>query len=195
MATSAGDAKARVKVDMTKALNSLATIEKGEHMSEAEIARLEAQLARIEVEQVSLLLELKASKGDVHSLHAQAKKDREDMVKDYQGSLELIFAYGYGCCAFKNNICRDWPEIPDGMPDSACPLPLEFFVNPRCPSILAAVEAKDTYVDQGRAVEDLEGVLSLRNMAFFHMLASAILGNSASGAIWPLIHIYFICNL
>ena len=157
MTTSAGDAKARVKVDMTKALNSLAAIEKGGHRSEAEIARLEAQLARIEAERASLLLELKASKGEVYSLHAQAKEDREDMVKDYQGSLELIFAYGYGCCAFKNNICRDWQEIPNGMPDSACPLPLEFFVNPRCSSALAAVEAKDTYVDQGMAVEDSEG--------------------------------------
>ena len=33
------------------------------------------------------------------------------------------------------------------------------------------------------------------NRAFFHMLVSAFLGKFSSGAIWPLIHIYFICNL
>ena len=91
------------------------------------------------------------------SLHARAGKDREDMVKDYQGSLKLIFAYGYECCMFKNNICRDRPEIPDGMPDSANPLPLEFFINPRCSLTPTAVEAKDAEADQGGAVEDSEG--------------------------------------
>ena len=79
------------------------------------------------------------------------------MVKDYQGSLELIFAYSYGCCAFKNNICGDRPEILDGMPDSANPFPLEFFVNLRCPSGPAAVEAKGAEVDQGGVVEDSKG--------------------------------------
>ena len=34
-----------------------------------------------------------------------------------------------------------------------------------------------------------------RNRAFFHMLALTFLGDSVSGAFWPLIHIYFICNL
>ena len=53
----------------------------------------------------------------------EADKDGEDMVKDSQGSLELIFSYSFGCCVFKNNICGDRPEIPDGMPDSTNPLP------------------------------------------------------------------------
>ena len=68
------------------------------------------------------------------------------MVEFYQGSLELIFAYGYRCCAFKNNICEDRLDVPDGMPDSSNPLPLEFFDNPRCPLALAAVEAIDVEV-------------------------------------------------
>ena len=126
VATSAGDSKARVEVDLTKALNSLTVVEEGEH-------RLEAKISRLEVKQVSLLLELEASKGGVSSLHARANKDKEDMVKDCQGSLELIFAYGYGCCAFKNNIYGDQPEIPDGMPNSTNPLPPKKFVNLRCP--------------------------------------------------------------
>ena len=87
------------------------------------------------------------SKGEVSSLHARASEDRKDMVKDYQGSLELIFVYDYGRCAFKNNFYRDQPEISDGMPNSANPFPSEFFVNPRCPLALAAIEAKDAKVD------------------------------------------------
>ena len=138
------------------------------------------------------------SKGEVSSLHARADKDREDMVKDYQGSLELIFAYGYGCCVFKNTICGDRLEILDGMPYSANLLPPEFFFNPRCPPSPTTFEAKHAEEDQGGAVQDSKGgggVLLPRNRAFFHMLASTILENFASGFVFPLLHIYFICNL
>ena len=111
MVASARDAKARAEVDLTTTLNSLAVVEEGGCRSAAELTRLEAERA-------SLLLELEASKSDVSSLHARADKDREDMVKDYQGSPELIFSYGYGCCTFKNNICGDRPNIPNDMPNS-----------------------------------------------------------------------------
>ena len=167
MATSAGDAQARVEIDLTKGLNSLATAEEGRPSLEGVIARLEADLAHIEAERPPLLLELKASKGEVSSLHARAKKDRKDMVKDYQGSLEVIFANGYGCCVFKNNICRDQSEIPDGMPNSTNLLPLEHFVNPRCPPALTAIEVKDAEVDQGGAVEDSEGGCCLQGIELF----------------------------
>ena len=157
MATSVRDDKAKVEVDLTKALNYLAVAEEGRHKSKAEIARLKAELARVEAKRALLLLELEVSKGEVSSLHARADKDREDMVKDFQGSLELIFTYDYGCCAFKSNICGDRPYIPDGMPDSANLPPLEFFINPRCPPTPGVVMAKDAVVDQGGAVEDSEG--------------------------------------
>ena len=70
VATSAGDAKAWVEVDLSKALNSLAAMEEGGHRSEAEIARLETELARAEAERMSLLLELEAFKDEAFSLHA-----------------------------------------------------------------------------------------------------------------------------
>ena len=98
-------------------------MEEGGHRSEAEITHLEADFACVEAERTSLLLELEASKREVSSLHARASKDKEDMVEDYQGSLDLIFAYGYGCCAFKNNIYGDRPNILNGMSDSSNPLP------------------------------------------------------------------------
>ena len=48
MATSVGDAKARVEVDLTKALYSLLVVEEGR--SEAKIVCLETELARVEAE-------------------------------------------------------------------------------------------------------------------------------------------------
>ena len=146
IAAAAGEAKFKVEVDLTKALNSLAIAEEGGCRLEAEITRLEAKFTYVEVERESLMLELEASKSEVSSLHARESKDMEDLVEDYHGSLNLIFAYGYGCCAFKNNICRDRPYIPDGMPDSSNQLPPEFFDNPRCPPILPADKAIDAEV-------------------------------------------------
>ena len=124
MAVVVGDAKARADDDMSRALDALA-------VREEDRCRLEAEVAHLAVEQTSFLLELKASKDEVSSLHSQANKDKEAMEEDYQKILELIFSYGYGCCAFKHNIYGDQPGIPEGMPDSADPLPPEFLVNLR----------------------------------------------------------------
>ena len=123
IATAAGDTKVRVEVVLTKALNSLEAAKKGRSRSEVEITHLEVEFARVEAERESLLLELEASKCEVSSLHARESKDREDMGEDYHGSLDLIFAYDYRCCAFKNNICGDRPDILDSMLDSSNPLP------------------------------------------------------------------------
>ena len=70
MAASSGDAKARVEVDLTTTLNSLAVLEEGRHRSEAKVTRLEVELARLEIERAPLLLELEESKGEVSSLHS-----------------------------------------------------------------------------------------------------------------------------
>ena len=67
------------------------------------------------------------------SLQSQAGKDKAAIEENYQKALELIFAYGYGCCMFKHNICGDQPEVLNGMPDFFDPLPPEFFANLSCP--------------------------------------------------------------
>ena len=90
------------------------------------------------------------------------------MEKDYQKAVELIFAYGYECCMFKHNICSDQPEVPDGMPDSSDPLPLEFFMNLRCPPIPAATEAMTIEADRSEAAgreEELERSSPVRDFA------------------------------
>ena len=78
------------------------------------------------------------------------------MEEDFQKALELIFAYSYECCMFKHNICGDQPEVLGGMPDSSGPLPLEFFVDPRCPSAPATIEAIVAEVDQSKVAKEPE---------------------------------------
>ena len=147
--TAAGDAKARVEDDLARVLNTLEAAKEDEHKSEAKITHLA-------VERTSLLLELETSKDKVSSLHSQAVKDKESMEEDYQKALHLIFACGYECCAFKHGNYGDQPEIPDGMPNSANPLPPQFFVNPRCPTTPTVVEVKVVEIDMGEAVKDPE---------------------------------------
>ena len=55
IAAIAGDAKARVEVDLTKALNSLAAVKEGGCRLEAEITLLEVEFAHVEAEQESLV--------------------------------------------------------------------------------------------------------------------------------------------
>ena len=101
-------------------------------VAEEDGSGLEAEIAHLKVERTSLLLDLEASMDEVSTLHSQAGKDKEAMVEDYQKALEQIFAYGYGCCAFKHGIGGDQPRISDGMPHSADPLPPKFFANLGC---------------------------------------------------------------
>ena len=94
------------------------------------------------------------------SLHSKVGKDKEAMVEDYQNALEQIFAYGYGCCVFKHGIRGDQPRILDGMPDSADPLPQEFFANLGCLSASKPIEAKATEVHPVETAKDpMEGAV------------------------------------
>ena len=111
VASAAGQARARVEEDLARVQEALAVAEEGRCKAKAETARLE-------VERTSLLLELEETKDEVSSLHSQASRDKEAMEEEYQKALEVIFAYGYRCCVFKHNICGDYPEVPNGIPDS-----------------------------------------------------------------------------
>ena len=123
MATS--KAKVRVEDNLAWVRDALAAEEDGHG--------LEVEVARLTVERTSLLLDLEASRDETFSLHSHTGKDKEAMVEDYQKALEKIYPYDYKYCVFKHGICGDRPRIPDDMPDSANPLPLEFFANLGCP--------------------------------------------------------------
>ena len=66
------------------------------------------------------------------------------MEEDYQKALEVIFAYDYGCCTFKDNICGDQPEVLEGIPNSSDQLQPEFFVSPKCPLVPTATDDTTT---------------------------------------------------
>ena len=87
-AVATSEAKGRAKDDLTKARDALAA-------AEEDGRKLEAEVTRLVVDQTSLLLELKAFKDEVSSLHSHVGKDKEAMEEDYQEALEHIFAYGY----------------------------------------------------------------------------------------------------
>ena len=117
------------------------------------------------------------------SLHSQVGKDNEAMEEDYQKAFELFFVYGYRCCAFKHSICRDQLEIPDGMPNSANPLPLEFFVNPRCPPGHNSRRGQGCRDRSGRRGEgSKEGCRCKRiGLTSFPMLVLVIFGDFSKG--------------
>ena len=141
-----GDAKARTDEELTRVRDALTASEEARRKAEAEAACLE-------VEKTSLLLDIRATKDEVSSLKSQAGKDKEAMEEVYHKALELVFFYGYECCVFKHNICGDQPEVLDGMLDSFDPLPLELFMNPRCPLARAPTKAIGTEVEHNKTIE------------------------------------------
>ena len=85
------------------------------------------------------------------------------MEEEYQNTLEVIFSYGYGCCVFKHNICGDHPEVPDGMPDPADPLPPKFFTNLGCPLVEAAAEVIAIEVPLNEAAKEPEEISAVED--------------------------------
>ena len=55
---------------------------------------------------------------------------------------------------FKHSIYGDLPWIPDGMPDSTDPLPLEIFANLGCSSAPTIIKAKVVEEHLGEAAKD-----------------------------------------
>ena len=92
-------------------------------------------------ERVSLLLELRASKDKLSAFRVEVSKERKASEEAFDANFDVIFNYGFGCCAFMHNICGSKPRIPDWMPDTSKSLPLEFFINPRWPPGAVPVEA------------------------------------------------------
>ena len=56
------------------------------------------------------------------AIWAEALKEKEALREAYEEGFDVIFNYGYGCCAFAHNICGSQPEVPDGMSDTSKPL-------------------------------------------------------------------------
>ena len=98
--------------------------------SEEAQRKAEDEAIRIVDERVSLLLELGASKDKLIGVRVEASKEKKALEQAFDAGFEVIFNYGYGCCAFAHNICGSEPVIPEGMPNTPKPLPPKFFINP-----------------------------------------------------------------
>ena len=95
--------------------------------------KTEEEVSRLKNERVFLLIELGASKDDLSVFWVEASKEKKALEEEFEAGFEVIFNYGYGCCAFAHNICESKPQIPAGMLDTSKRLPPKFFINHRCP--------------------------------------------------------------
>ena len=81
------------------------------------------------------------------------------MEEAFDAGFNVIFNYGYGCCAFAHNICGSEPIFTYEMQDTSKPLPPEFFINLRCPlSAEPRVPTTDPDVDVRDAGKSLPAV-------------------------------------
>ena len=78
-------------------------------------------------------------------------KRKKALKETYEEGFDVIFNYGYGCCAFAQNICGSQPEVPDGMSDTSKPFSPKFFINPQCPPGIVPAEAVSIDVRPGEA--------------------------------------------
>ena len=74
-------------------------------------------------------------------IRAEALKEKKALDEAYKEGFDVIFNYGYGCCAFEHNICESQPEVPDEMSDTSKSLSPEFFINPQYPPGVVPAEA------------------------------------------------------
>ena len=122
-ADTVGSVKMKVESELAKVQNALAVSEEARRKAEDEASRLA-------VERISLLLELGTSKDEVSALQVQALNEKKALDEAFEKGFDVIFNYGYSCCAFANNICGSQPVVPDRMPDTSKSLSPEFFINP-----------------------------------------------------------------
>ena len=110
--------------------------------------RAEEDNSHLTDERLSLLMELGAIKEDFAAFQEKNYAEKLALEAEFDVSSDVIFDYGYGCCAFAHDIRGSKPMIPAGMPDTSTPLTPEFFVNPLCPpgssSVLPAAELVET---------------------------------------------------
>ena len=131
------DARRKVEYELDKVHQALAASREAWQKAEEEANRLAN-------ERVSLLLELGASKDELSTFRAEASKEKKALEEEFDAGFDVIFNYGYGCCAFAHNICGSKPGIPDGMLETSNPLPPKFFINHRCPPGAVPIEAAVT---------------------------------------------------
>ena len=65
----------------------------------------EEEICRLTNERLSLIMEVGVGKEELAAFQAKATVEREAMEAEFDASSDVIFNYGYGCCAFAHDIC------------------------------------------------------------------------------------------
>ena len=144
----AGSARAQVELELSRVQSALSISKGGRLKAESELGsikqalvatkeacrRVEEENGHLTDERMSLLVELGTAKNDFADFRERSFVERLAIEAAFDASNDVIFNYGYGCCAFAHDIRGSKLKIPPGMPDTSTPLTPEFFVNPRCPS-------------------------------------------------------------
>ena len=142
-----GNAQAQVESELSRVQCALATSEGGRLKAESELDSVRQALATaneacqkaeeenssLTDERLSLVMELGATKEDFVAFWEKSFAEKSALEAEFDASGDVIFNYGYGCCAFAHDIRGSKPLIPLGMLDASTTLTLDFFVNPRCP--------------------------------------------------------------
>ena len=167
-ANAARSTRAKVESELATVQHALAVAEEARRKAEDEASRLADK-------QVSMLLEFRTCKDEVSAIRVEALR------KAYEKGFDVIFNYGYGCCAYAHNICGSQPEVPDEMSDTSKPLSQEFFINPRCPTGTALAEAASIFVHSSEAMNALEmealvAILKTNNSEVGENLSTAKVG-------------------
>ena len=114
-ADAAGNARAKVESELARVQNALAVAEEARWKVEDEVSHLAD-------ERVYLLLELGTCKDEVSAIRAEALKEKRALEEAYEDGFDVIFNYGYGCCAFAHYFYGSQLKVPDGMSDMSKPL-------------------------------------------------------------------------
>ena len=109
------NAREKVESELARVQNAIAVAKEARWKVEDEVSHLAD-------ERVYLLLELGICKDEVSAIQAEALKEKRALEEAYEDGFDVIFNYGYGCCAFAHNIYGSQPKVPDGMSDMSKPL-------------------------------------------------------------------------
>ena len=154
LAKGALSTRAQVETELAQVQRALGLAEEARRKAEFYRGAAQEVLAatgeackKVEKEKLALVIELGAVKDDFASFRETAAAEKEILEATFDSSGDTLFNYGYGCCAFRYNICGSKPKIPEGMPNPSVPLTVDFFANPRCPpSTSVAASALDPVV-------------------------------------------------
>ena len=116
-----------------KAGSELGFVQQALVVAKEAFRRAEEESGRLTDEQLFVLMELGATKDDFAAFWEKSYAERSASEAEFDDSSDVVFNYGYGCCAYAHDIHGSKPKIPPGMPDTSTPLTPEFFVNPQWP--------------------------------------------------------------